>query len=107
MTPRTTESLWGNLFAKIFSTILMREEISREGTDAQTRISRAGYAMKHGDLQSALTELNNLDEVILYPAQDWLRCARERLLGLYAIDTLKAEILSRSMNIGYTQDPLQ
>ena len=61
MTPRDTDSLWANLWAKMFSSLLLREQIAREGTDAQARISRAGYAMKTGDLRSALTELNYLD----------------------------------------------
>ena len=61
MTPRDSESLWGNIWAKMFSSLLIREQIAREGNDVQSRISRAGYAMKTGDLRSALTELNNLD----------------------------------------------
>ena len=99
MTPKSTDSLWGNLLAKMFSAILMKEQISRSGTSINDRISRAGYSMKCGDLQSALTELNYLDEDILYPAQDWLQSARQRLLGLSAIKILKSELLSRSIRM--------
>ena len=38
-------------------------------------------------------------EDVLYPAQDWLNAARDRLLGLYAVKMLKAELLSRSVNL--------
>lgn len=99
MTPKSTDSLWGNLLAKIFSTLLIKEQISRQGTSINDRISRAGYSMKYGDLDSAINELNYLDEDILFPAQDWLKSARQRLLGLSAIKMLKSELLSRSVKM--------
>ena len=88
MTPKSTNSLWGNLLAKIFSSLLVREQIARSGTSLNDRISRAGYSIKCGDLQSGLDELHHLDEDVLYPAQDWLKCSRERLLGINAIKLL-------------------
>jgi len=99
MTPKSSDSLWGNLLAKLFSAVLMREQISRNGTSLNDRISRAGHSMKCGDLQSALNELQYLDEDVLYPAQDWLQCARQRLLGLSAVTLLKSELLSRSIRM--------
>ena len=99
MTPKSTNSLWGNLLAKLFSSLLIREQISRSGTSINDRISRAGYSMKYGDLDSALNELNYLDEDILYPAQDWLKSARQRLLGLSALKLIKSELLSRSIKM--------
>jgi len=99
MTPKSTESLWGNLLAKVFASLLVREEIDRKGTSLNDRISRAGYSMKFGDLQSALSELNYLDEDLLFPAQNWLKCARQRLLGLSAVRMVKSELLSRSVKM--------
>merc|ERR1712154_185451 len=89
MTPKSSNSLWGNVLAKVFGSLLIREQISRSGDGSNDRISRAGYSMKLGDLDSALDELNRLDEDILYPAQDWLRSARQRLLGLSAVQMIK------------------
>merc|ERR1740116_726957 len=99
MTPKSTQSLWGNLLAKAFSSVLVREEIDRKGTGLNDRISRAGYSMKFGDLGSALSELNHLDEDLLYPAQNWLKCARQRLLGMSAVKMVKSELLSRSVKM--------
>jgi len=99
MTPKSTQSLWGNVLAKVFASLLVREEIDRKGTSHNDRISRAGYSMKFGDLGSALSELNHLDEDLLYPAQNWLKSARQRLLGLSAIKMVKSELLSRSVKM--------
>eukprot|EP01083_Nonionella_stella_P102965 293606_1 len=99
MTPKSTNSLWGNLLAKMFSYLLMKEQMSRSGTSINDRISRAGYSMKLGDLDAAMSELNYLDEDVLYPAQDWLKAARQRLLGLNAVKMIKAELLSRSVKM--------
>ena len=99
MTPKSTQSLWGNVLAKVFSSLLIREEIDRKGTTYNDRISRAGFSMKFGDLGSALSELNHLDEDLLFPAQNWLKCARQRLLGLSAIKMVKSELLSRSVKM--------
>ena len=99
MTPKSTNSLWGNLLGKAFSFLLFREQIPRSGTSLNDRISRAGYSMKLGDLDSALSELNHLDEDVLYPAQDWLTCARQRMLGLSAIKVLKTELLGRCVKM--------
>ena len=41
----------------------------------------------------------NFIEDILYPAQDWIKAARQRLLVEYALKMLKTELLSRSIKI--------
>ena len=61
MTPKSSNNLFGNVLAKMFSSLLFSELISRTGTSINSRISRAGFALKNNDLQSALTELNHLD----------------------------------------------
>ena len=103
LTPKSTESLWGNLLAKMSASLLIREEIDRKGTGFNDRISRAGFSMKFGDLGSALSELNHLDEDLLFPAQNWLKCARQRLLGLSAVKMVKSELLSRSVKMTMVQ----
>jgi len=99
MTPKSSNSLWGNLLAKIFSSLLIKEQIARSGTGFNERISRAGHCMKCGDLDAALNELNYLDQDVLFPAQHWLKSARQRLLGLNAIKMIKSELLSRSIRM--------
>jgi len=99
MTPRSTQSLWGNAFAKMASALLLREEVHRKGEGVHQRISRAGCSLRMGDLESALAELNHLDEDVLFPAQSWLDSARRRVLGLSALRMLKSEMLSRSIKM--------
>jgi len=99
MTPKSTQSLWGNVLAKVFSSLLVREEVDRKGTRHNDRISRAGFSMKLGDLGSAVSELSQLDEDLLYPAQSWLNSARQRMLGVAALRMLKSELLSRSLKM--------
>ncbi|ETO35872.1 hypothetical protein RFI_01189 [Reticulomyxa filosa] len=66
LTPKQNPTLWENWLAKITSLFLVREQIFREGTDPQSRISRAGFAVKYGDIKTAVEELESLEGVHHY-----------------------------------------
>lgn len=69
------ERLWGD-FVNLVS---IRRVGNVSGNDTQARVARAEYALGHGDLATAVREVNGLDAPAKAAASAWLKEARARL----------------------------
>ncbi|ETO28313.1 hypothetical protein RFI_08820 [Reticulomyxa filosa] len=61
MTPSPKPTLFENLLAKLAGSFLFQEHLPRTGNDPQARISRAGFAIRSGDIKAGLDELEYLE----------------------------------------------
>jgi hypothetical protein len=69
------ERLWGD----VVGLISIRRVGNVPGNDTQARVARAEYALKHGDLASAIHEIEALDKPAKLAAMPWLADAKARL----------------------------
>jgi len=64
----------------------------REGSDADAVLSRAQAALRNGDPNAALAEIEALPPAGMAQMQDWIDLARERVAAVAAIVALRARL---------------
>lgn len=64
----------------------------RKGSDADAVLSRAQAALRNGDPNAALAEIEALPPAGLAPMQEWIDLARERVAAVAAIAELRARL---------------
>jgi mitofilin len=63
-----------------------------EGTDAEAIFSRAHFALQAGDLNTAVTELNELRGLPRQVVSDWIDAAKTRLAVEQTVCVIKAHV---------------
>ncbi len=86
------EETSGGVGAFFKSQLGVRSLTPREGDDPDAVLSRAEAAVRNGDIQTALTELQALPPAAQEEISDWVSQATTRHEALAALDTLSAEL---------------
>lgn len=63
-----------------------------QGESAEARLARATYFLERGNLQSAIGEIESIDEEVAAVAGDWLRAARTRVMVTQAVRLMSSHI---------------
>ncbi|TYZ63837.1 hypothetical protein PybrP1_001433 [[Pythium] brassicae (nom. inval.)] len=84
--------LVGQLFGSALSLLMIPPGGPIEGDDTDAVFSRADYALKAGDIESALGELKALSGVPAQVAQDWVAAAESRLAVEQTAKVVKAHV---------------
>ncbi|EBA06325.1 COG4223 family protein [Sagittula stellata] len=82
----------GGLASFLTSQMGARSVVPKEGNSADAILSRAEAAIKGGDLQAALAELDALPEEAKAAMSDWIALARLRADALAGADTLAQQL---------------
>lgn len=67
------------LWADFVGLVSVRRVGDVKGNDTEAHVARAEYALKHGDLAAAVSEVDGLDKPAKEAAMSWLKQARARL----------------------------
>lgn len=68
-----------HIISIVLSKLMFRKEGLVEGNDVEAVLARSGYYLKHGDLENAARELNQLSGWPKRLAHDWIEAARRHL----------------------------
>mmetsp|Transcript_7161 Transcript_7161/g.11109 ORF Transcript_7161/g.11109 Transcript_7161/m.11109 type:complete len:533 (-) Transcript_7161:196-1794(-) len=85
-------SIWGYILARITSWVLMPHRVLVEGSNPEYVVSRAGYYIANGQIETAVDELESLSGEPAEICKDWISDAQNRLLMEQTVRIIKTRM---------------
>lgn len=92
------DGLWQRALAKLTSLVSVRR-IDGTGTDTASVLSRAGAAIRDGDLAKAVQELSALEGQPAAKAAPWIQDAKARIAADRALSALSADVMAAAAKL--------